>query len=215
GTNAMPETYAAIWGEIAARCDGGMLYSEGIFEDLNKAVYAGFYWNRDNSYEDTLRRYAAFEFGLQSREDLGKFERLVQILEANVLFALLRDKSDSEPGYDLTHHEYKRIKYCDDIAWSKGIQKDDPEEALGIVRELESGMPDWAKTSWRWRLFALRAQIDAERFAHNIDITERCADYFEELKDIYYADETLPFAHLVCPPTRKSIIRRTDCNPLR
>lgn len=45
GAIANPQGLQAGWDHIRHLSQGGFPYSEGIFEDVNKAICAGFYWN--------------------------------------------------------------------------------------------------------------------------------------------------------------------------
>ena len=62
GANPLPERFQRLWDQLKHVCAGGFPYSEGIFEDINKAFCAGFYWNKDAKAADTLREYIAYEF---------------------------------------------------------------------------------------------------------------------------------------------------------
>jgi hypothetical protein len=50
--------------------EGGFPYSEGIYEDMNKAVVVQFYWDRDQSAWTTLEEYIAYEFGSGVTKDV-------------------------------------------------------------------------------------------------------------------------------------------------
>jgi hypothetical protein len=50
--------------------EGGFPYSEGIYEDINKAVVVQFYWDRDRAARATLEEYVAYEFGSGVTEDV-------------------------------------------------------------------------------------------------------------------------------------------------
>ena len=47
---------------VKARWQGGFPYSEGIFEDINKVLFARFYWKPDTTADEALREYIAFEY---------------------------------------------------------------------------------------------------------------------------------------------------------
>jgi hypothetical protein len=80
GANPLPARFQALWNTVRDRVSGGYPYSEGIYEDINKAVYARFYWKRDAPAGDTVREYAAFEFSPDVADDVAK---AVAILERN------------------------------------------------------------------------------------------------------------------------------------
>lgn len=63
GANPLPGRFQRLWDQVKHAVTGGFPYSEGIYEDMNKAAVAQFYWNRDLSARDTLKEYIAYEFG--------------------------------------------------------------------------------------------------------------------------------------------------------
>jgi hypothetical protein len=80
GANPAPAHFERLWGRIKHMAAGGAPYSEGIYEDLNKAIYAQFYWEPERKAEETVREYAAFEFGPERADDVLE---IVRIFEAN------------------------------------------------------------------------------------------------------------------------------------
>jgi len=78
GTNSAPAHFQKLWDRIKRVMSGGMPYSEGIYEDINKAIVAGFYWDKERSAEDTVREYAAFEFGPDVADALLEMVRLFE-----------------------------------------------------------------------------------------------------------------------------------------
>ena len=63
GANPLPARFQRLWDQVKHVVQGGFPYSEGIYEDMNKAVVAQFYWDRDRSARETLEEYIAYEFG--------------------------------------------------------------------------------------------------------------------------------------------------------
>lgn len=62
GANPLPARYEGLWEQTGGCLDGGMTYSEGIYEDINKVICQQFYWNKDCSAEQAIEEYVAFEF---------------------------------------------------------------------------------------------------------------------------------------------------------
>jgi hypothetical protein len=62
GANPLPTRYQREWKELKAQWQGGFPYSEGIFEDIHKALFARFYWKADTAADEALREYVAFEY---------------------------------------------------------------------------------------------------------------------------------------------------------
>jgi len=80
GTNPAPVHFQKLWDRIKHKTVGGAPYSEGIYEDINKAIIAGFYWNPDKKAQDTVKEYLSFEFSPEVADDMLK---VVRIFEQN------------------------------------------------------------------------------------------------------------------------------------
>jgi len=78
GANPLPGRLQRLWRQVSAVCQGGFPYSEGIFEDINKAVCASFYRDRNAEALATVREYAACEF---SPVHAGRIASAVELLE--------------------------------------------------------------------------------------------------------------------------------------
>lgn len=80
GTNPAPAHFQKLWDRIRHLAVGGAPYSEGIYEDLNKAIIASFYWDPYVRAEDVVREYASFEFSPEVASDMLE---VVRIFEQN------------------------------------------------------------------------------------------------------------------------------------
>ena len=80
GTNPAPAHFQGLWNRIKHIAAGGAPYSEGIYEDLNKAIVAGFYWDPDRKADETVREYVSFEFSPDAANELAE---VVRIFEKN------------------------------------------------------------------------------------------------------------------------------------
>jgi hypothetical protein len=80
GANPLPQRFKALWDSVGTKLSGGFPYSEGIFEDMNKAIFSQFYWKRDTPAIDTARQYASYEFSPGVADDVV---HAVNILEQN------------------------------------------------------------------------------------------------------------------------------------
>ncbi len=70
GAHPLPSRFQRLWDQVKHVVKGGFPYSEGIYEDLNKAVVVQFYWDRDQSARTTLEEYIAYEFGSGVTQDV-------------------------------------------------------------------------------------------------------------------------------------------------
>ena len=69
GANPMPDVCGRLAAKLRGRIAGGWPYSEGIFEDLNKFFWAGFFWSPDRPAEDILTEYANYYLSPQTAAD--------------------------------------------------------------------------------------------------------------------------------------------------
>lgn len=80
GTNPAPAHFQKLWDRIKHEAVGGAPYSEGIYEDLNKAIISGFYWDPNRKAEEIVREYLSFEFSPDVADDMVE---VVRIFEQN------------------------------------------------------------------------------------------------------------------------------------
>ena len=70
GANPLPARFQRLWDQVKHVVSGGFPYSEGIYEDMNKAAVVQFYWDPDRSARTTLQEYIAYEFGPGVTDDV-------------------------------------------------------------------------------------------------------------------------------------------------
>lgn len=78
GINPLPDRLERLWKQTQGKLSGGMPYSEGIYEDLNKVLCLQLYWDKQRSPDDTLREYLAYEY---SPDVVPELLQLVHLLE--------------------------------------------------------------------------------------------------------------------------------------
>ena len=173
GAIAMPERFSRIFGQSEQISSGGMLYSEGIFEDINKALYAGFFWNGNNEWRETLKEYCRYEF---LSEDTAAFLALVRALE----------KSHPGPRWIVgpKDGQGKFTKYAE--LPEKGLP--DAAADLERFRRFEEKLAPCARNSWRWRQLMIRAEMDDELARTQGKISEKLDALLEELARMYRID---------------------------
>jgi hypothetical protein len=81
GANLLPTRYEREWNVDKAQWQGGFPYSEGIYDDIHKALFARFYWKADTSADETLKEYIAFEY---SPEVVDLVLPAIRLIEKNV-----------------------------------------------------------------------------------------------------------------------------------
>ncbi len=86
GATPLPAHFQTLWDKVKGRVAGGTLYSEGIYEDINKALYGGFFWNPERTAEETIKEYIAFEYCPEVVDDTVT---LIHFLEQNHVTGIL------------------------------------------------------------------------------------------------------------------------------
>ncbi len=177
GFSAQPSRFQRLFRAVKEICSGGYPYSEGIFEDFNKVLYAYFYWDGTENVDEAVEDYCRYEFGARDC-DRGKFAAVLDIFERNHTTMVEKEhvagynrELRSRPGLFL-HKEFGA----------------DPEEALRLTDELEAELPEWGRKCWRFRQFRLRAVIDRELQAHPGELSAVCEQALAELAELYRVD---------------------------
>ena len=80
GANPLPKRFQGIWDSSKHILNGGLPYSEGIYEDISKVQCLGYYWNKDKTYREILSEYINYEFSGKVTEDALT---LMEIIEEN------------------------------------------------------------------------------------------------------------------------------------
>ena len=183
GANPLVARFRAIWASMMERSAGGFPYSEGIFEDLNKALYAGFYWRGDAEVEETLAEYAAYELGCA---DAAAFGRVLELLESNhaPVWTLGWRPDGWFTGNILPLGGYEN-------GWQVRQPQQDVQraaEAFAICRRIDADLPGWARAGWRWLITYLRALLDRDLLAY-ANPTPACEAALQELVELYHAQQ--------------------------
>lgn len=184
GANPMPAHLQALWQPLGRALSGGFPYSEGIYEDLNKAICAQYFWDPDQPTNQTVRQYLAYEFGPLLVTPLSQ---AITILEHTLPRELLQAKDGAW-----------RVK----LAHTQGAA-----DAWQTLRNLNSLLPPERQQCWRWRVLYLRALIDAELAASGGLSTPACEAAYQELTAIFHAEQALWW---VAPPTHESLATKRE-----
>jgi hypothetical protein len=100
GANPLPARLQRLWKQTQRKLSGGTPYSEGIYEDINKAICSQFYWDPERPAIETVREYAAFEYSPDVADDVVK---VVAAFEKNHL------RGEIGPGAEEAFDRVKRI----------------------------------------------------------------------------------------------------------
>jgi len=197
GANPRPHHWQEYWNGVRNVLSGGFPYSEGIYEDINKAVMLQFYWNSRSEALEIVREYAAYEYSPDVADDVVRSVAMLEECEQHGLNKDLKEKLSQfscEPIHDAAKHvlyELPKVR--------------EPERYLDLLSVAEEKLAKWAKGSWRWRVLWLRATLDCELHRSGGRPTEKSEAFFEELMEIYFAENT---KDSVAPPGIRALRRR-------
>ncbi len=196
GANPLPRHLQHIWEAAGQVLSGGFPYSEGIFEDVNKAINLQHYWS-DQDAIDTVREYAAAVTSPALADEL-----VPAILQ-------MEDHHQHCPAKMPEEEELRNKLYPDghgepDCVTIKADKVAGAEKCQSIMRAIEQRLPTAARTAWRWRLLRLRSDIDAEIARGKGRMTSPMDGMLEELVTIYHAQAA---EGAVCPQSRRSLLR--------
>lgn len=93
GANPLPRRFQRLWDQVKQKVSGGFPYSEGIYEDLTKAIVVQYYWDAERTAHDTLAEYIAYEFGGGVTADVLA---LIDDLETNAALSYRQQPVDLE-----------------------------------------------------------------------------------------------------------------------
>jgi hypothetical protein len=130
GANPFPNRLRSIFHDVQAGISGYMAYSEGIFDDFNKAVAAQLAWDPNKSlasFEDDYSNYF-FSSGIAS-----DFRQMVSMMEDSL----------STPHTN----------------WSSPGSGEGAARLDELTRQAGGKLSDRVRNSWRWQVFAARASI--------------------------------------------------------
>lgn len=91
GAHPLPVRFQRLWDQVKGAVSGGFPYSEGIYEDINKAIVLQYYWDRDRPARTTVEEYVAYEFGAGAIDD---GVRLIYGLEEAATRAAMKEPID-------------------------------------------------------------------------------------------------------------------------
>lgn len=161
GANPLPTHYKELYMVAADKIEGGYPYSEGIYEDFNKVLYARMYWDSSLDPIEITKEYVRSEF---SDEYADRITGAILTLEKN-----LNQRLKFVPGTHLP--DYVNFN----------VEDNGSREAFETLKEIDAKMPSEVRSSWRWRIMLLRSEIDCMLRASEGRLTPEMNPLFVEL----------------------------------
>jgi hypothetical protein len=91
GANPLPVRFQQIWNSSKRIQNGGAPYSEGMYEDISKIQFAGYYWQKARDWRDILGEYVNYEVSGAVVEDVL---RVMELIERNHVIVYEKKEPD-------------------------------------------------------------------------------------------------------------------------
>jgi hypothetical protein len=119
GANPYPHRIARIWRQARHLLTGGLPYSEGCFEDINKVMCLNLFWDKAADADQVTRDYLGYEFGPAAVDKMAEAIRLMEDIyppecrtfeKAQKVFDLIQEAATTLPAKVLSSWRW-RILY--------------------------------------------------------------------------------------------------------
>lgn len=95
GANPLLKRFQDNWNRAKGVLQGGMPYSEGLYEDISKIQFIGYYWEPNKHYRDILKEYISYYY---SEEVFADAIEMMELIEENHITVARGDKPNREVG---------------------------------------------------------------------------------------------------------------------
>jgi len=117
GANPLPRRFQRLWDQVKHKVEGGFPYSEGIYEDMNKAIVSQFYWSRDRSARETLEEYIAYEYGIPDTADVLAIVDILETASSRLYTQQTVDAEQAQRAHELAESIHKRLPLWARQSW--------------------------------------------------------------------------------------------------
>jgi hypothetical protein len=135
GATPLPTEVERMWRQLPEDINGGVCYTEGFYDDVNKAVIGSLMWDRSTTSRDVFADYCGYELRQELIEDYWELSNLM------------------EHNQYLTNYAVKQPPNMDEVARIRELGE-----------QMNAALPESIRTGWRWRLMYLRSLLDYERY---------------------------------------------------
>ncbi len=70
GANPLPRRFQRIWDSSKHILQGGLPYSEGLYEDISKVQCVSYYWDAERNWQDIYAEYINYEYDASLTEEI-------------------------------------------------------------------------------------------------------------------------------------------------
>ena len=193
----LPARFERLYRQCQFIATGFALYSEGIYEDVNKIVINGLYVNPKLAHDDVLREYARWELsGCDENDFVALCAKLEDIYETQSL-----NRKKGRKGHRMSRY-LKETMQDEELSRRARVA----HEASVLADTIDGAILPRMRRSWRWRQIYLRAKIDEAVYATRDIRTPAALAAYAELTNIYHAEKQVgrlydgTWRGYTCPP---------------
>ncbi|MBR0298809.1 MAG: hypothetical protein IJQ93_00665 [Bacteroidales bacterium] len=180
GATPLPERFEGLFLQVRDKVKGYRLYSEGLYDDINKITVTGLYTNPSLCRKKILMTYAGYELPGANPND---FVRLTELLEAM--------HPTGDPS-GVKRRDFNFLVFLRDASPELLEERQrQSEKALALAEKIDREILPSMKNKWRWRLLYLRAVIDNQIYTSRKLHTETADDCYREIVRIYHGEAQL------------------------
>lgn len=177
GANPMPAHIWEQWNDAGQKLAGGIPYSEGIFEDLNKAIILRLFYDGQEPRQ-TIRDYLSYECLVPD-----------SLLDRGVAMVFQMEQTLFRDTFAFQQ-------------WEESVRIWNPEGCPAIeatAQAIQQALPEAHQTRLRWRQIYLRAVLDGELFRSKGKITDKVMEISSKLEQLYHLQQAGRMVHPLTP----------------
>ena len=190
GANPLPDHFEKLWQQVKDVVQGGIAYSEGIFNDINKVLVSRFYWDKNTTAEETLREYMGYEYAPYVYDEV---RQAIRLMEEN--------------------HEIAASGPSGLVAVAGG----DPDKArkvCHILQAVDERLDARVRKSWRWRILVIRAELDVLRYTRAREQADTLTDHEKSWAAVLKGcEEAKPLLTELCQIVHSNLDYNSETHP--
>lgn len=148
GANPLPKRFERLWKQVKNNVSGGIAYSEGIFDDINKCLVSSFYWDKDAGEKDILKEYISWYY---DPSVVKSVTCSIEMIEENHRL--------TAPGNERAITRDSNTQAVTEEICSRA------EASRKLLHEASNRLSEEARSGWRWRILLIRTELDCLRFS--------------------------------------------------
>ncbi len=180
GATALAGRFERLYRHVQSIAGGFRLYSEGLYDDINKFVITRLYTEPSLSKREILEEYASYELPGVKPKDFVRFANLLETTH------LTGDKKG------VRRKDFNFLVYLRDAGdKTLNLRHRQAAKALRLAQKMDRDILPTMRDCWRWRQLMLRAIIDNEIFTSRSLHTEKADECYKELVRMYHGEAQL------------------------